>query len=321
MSPGKPRGGFRKQISIVALATCAVLKSFTVDAKNPSAGTLEFGGESRPADEGVSQLSAEHCSPEYFGTVLTWPAQQEVILLPEVIDGITNAEVPTCWIPSVTVSDEPMFRTLAASGALLNAIGVPDGVEVLAIEALDGVAFLRSVISMRRLVVRSEDGSLTQIGVFSKASYAAEVESRARYNADDSAERPPIVMLPTDPEDPCTFEASATVTDGVTIIAFDSSRTWQQMRDCHGFRIIPRYTAGEFVGFRIAGGRRSWLASQLDLRNGDIITSINGEPTGSRDDAARYVDAMDNLVPGEDLAITVLRGGDESVTVTFRLAD
>ncbi len=50
---------------------------------------------------------------------------------------------------------------------------------------------------------------------------------------------------------------------------------------------------------------------------GDVITAVDGEPVAGMDDVIAAVDAKK---PGDEIELTLLRGGDER-TVTVELAE
>jgi type II secretion system protein C len=71
-------------------------------------------------------------------------------------------------------------------------------------------------------------------------------------------------------------------------------------------RMFPVTKDGETAGFRVSGVRKGSLATLLGLKNGDVVSEINGSKLGSIDDAlAMY----QKLRRASHLSVTVERGG------------
>lgn len=71
-------------------------------------------------------------------------------------------------------------------------------------------------------------------------------------------------------------------------------------------RMFPVTKDGETAGFRVSGVRKGSLATLLGLKNGDVVSEINGSKLGSIDDAlAMY----QKLRRANHLSVTVERGG------------
>jgi general secretion pathway protein C len=71
-------------------------------------------------------------------------------------------------------------------------------------------------------------------------------------------------------------------------------------------RMFPVTKDGETAGFRVSGVRKGSLATLLGLKNGDVVSEINGSKLGTIDDAlAMY----QKLRRANHLSVTVERGG------------
>lgn len=71
-------------------------------------------------------------------------------------------------------------------------------------------------------------------------------------------------------------------------------------------RMFPVTQDGETAGFRVSGVRSGSLATMIGLKNGDVVSEINGSKLGSIDDAlAMY----QKLRRASHLSVTVQRGG------------
>lgn len=71
-------------------------------------------------------------------------------------------------------------------------------------------------------------------------------------------------------------------------------------------RMAPVTKDGETAGFRVSGVRKGSLATLLGLKNGDVVSEINGSKLGTIDDAlAMY----QKLRRANHLSVTVERGG------------
>jgi len=74
-------------------------------------------------------------------------------------------------------------------------------------------------------------------------------------------------------------------------------------------RATPARQDGKFIGFRLQAGRERGALKELGLQPGDIVTSINGVQI---DSPARGMQAMQALGEGENIKVTLLRGGQET---------
>jgi hypothetical protein len=68
----------------------------------------------------------------------------------------------------------------------------------------------------------------------------------------------------------------------------------------------PVFVAGKFHGFRIAGLRDAQFWSGVDLKPGDVVTSVNGFPIEHPEQAQT---AFDSLGVASELRVGVERGG------------
>jgi general secretion pathway protein C len=74
-------------------------------------------------------------------------------------------------------------------------------------------------------------------------------------------------------------------------------------------RATPARQGGKFIGFRLQAGRERGALKELGLRPGDIVTSINGVQI---DSPAKGMKAMQALGEGDNVSVTLLRGGRET---------
>lgn len=77
--------------------------------------------------------------------------------------------------------------------------------------------------------------------------------------------------------------------------------------------VSPYMQSGQFVGFRLRPGRDRNLLGRLGLRNGDVITEVNG---ARLNDPGQGMALLEQLVTGEQVSIQVLRNGTE-IPFTF----
>jgi type II secretion system protein C len=75
--------------------------------------------------------------------------------------------------------------------------------------------------------------------------------------------------------------------------------------------------AGEDIGYTLHPGTDSDLFEQVGLRDGDVLTRINGINT---DTAASVWRGLQSPKSGEPVTLTVLRG-DQEETLTFKLPE
>ncbi len=80
-------------------------------------------------------------------------------------------------------------------------------------------------------------------------------------------------------------------------------------------RATPARENGQFIGFRLQAGRKRGALNELGLQPGDVVTSINGIII---DNPAKGMEAMRALGDGQNVAVTLLRGGEE-VSMNFSL--
>lgn len=74
-------------------------------------------------------------------------------------------------------------------------------------------------------------------------------------------------------------------------------------------RATPARQDGRFIGFRLQAGRERGALKELGLEPGDIVTSINGVQI---DSPAKGMQAMQALGEGDNVSVTLLRGGQET---------
>jgi len=69
-------------------------------------------------------------------------------------------------------------------------------------------------------------------------------------------------------------------------------------------RAVPHFEGGQSIGFRLFAIRRGSLFDKIGLKNGDIITSINGS---QMNDPSRAVSLLQELRDANDLAVDIIR--------------
>jgi general secretion pathway protein C len=69
-------------------------------------------------------------------------------------------------------------------------------------------------------------------------------------------------------------------------------------------RAVPHFEGGQSIGFRLFAIRRGSLFDKIGLKNGDIITSINGS---QMNDPSRAVALLQELRDSNDLAVDIIR--------------
>ncbi len=74
-------------------------------------------------------------------------------------------------------------------------------------------------------------------------------------------------------------------------------------------RATTARAGGKFIGFRLQAGRERGALKELGLKPGDIVTSINGVRI---DSPAKGMQAMQALGEGDNINVTLLRGGQET---------
>lgn len=113
----------------------------------------------------------------------------------------------------------------------------------------------------------------------------------------------------------CAEEGLCTVKRSVIdALAADPSSLVKQAR------VIPAQKDGETTGFKLFAIRPSSLARQLGFKNGDLISSINGKPLRSMEDAMGLFGGLRKLKrldlggerKGEPLTVTITIVDDEA---------
>lgn len=69
-------------------------------------------------------------------------------------------------------------------------------------------------------------------------------------------------------------------------------------------RAVPHFEGGQSIGFRLFAIRRGSLFDKIGLKNGDIITSINGSPMS---DPSKAVSLLQELRDARNLEVDALR--------------
>jgi general secretion pathway protein C len=69
-------------------------------------------------------------------------------------------------------------------------------------------------------------------------------------------------------------------------------------------RAVPHFEGGQSIGFRLFAIRRGSLFDKIGLKNGDIVTSINGSPMS---DPSRAVSLLQELKDARNLEVDALR--------------
>ncbi len=80
-------------------------------------------------------------------------------------------------------------------------------------------------------------------------------------------------------------------------------------------RATPARRNGKFIGFRLQAGRQRGVLEELGLKPGDIVTGVNGVAI---DNPAKGIEALRALGEGQDVNVTLLRGGRE-LSLNFTL--
>lgn len=80
-------------------------------------------------------------------------------------------------------------------------------------------------------------------------------------------------------------------------------------------RVRPHFTNGKSDGFRVDGIKRKSLFRDMGLRNGDIITGVNGEPIESVDDALKFYNKLTNA---SNVSLNIKRRGREE-TIEYQV--
>jgi len=69
-------------------------------------------------------------------------------------------------------------------------------------------------------------------------------------------------------------------------------------------RAVPHFEGGQSIGFRLFAIRRGSLFDKIGLKNGDIVTAINGSPMN---DPSKAVSLMQELKDARNLEVDALR--------------
>ena len=78
----------------------------------------------------------------------------------------------------------------------------------------------------------------------------------------------------------------------------------------------PHFTNGEADGLALSSIRRNSIFSEMGLRNGDVITGVDGNPIQSVDDALRFYESISSA---SSLNLQVKRRGKmHSIDYTIR---
>lgn len=91
----------------------------------------------------------------------------------------------------------------------------------------------------------------------------------------------------------------------------------QQLIDCAEtqVRIVPAFFDGKPEGFKLFGIREGSTVDQLALKNGDVVTAINGTPLSTAQDALA---AVDQTRTASEVKLTLKRDGQPR-TITWQL--
>ena len=79
------------------------------------------------------------------------------------------------------------------------------------------------------------------------------------------------------------------------------------------FRVLPHFQSGKIDGLRVFGLSATSKWSQAGLRNGDVVTSVNGQPLGG---VQQLYQALQSSGAGQ-VRIEIQRGGNRS-TITYQ---
>ena len=89
----------------------------------------------------------------------------------------------------------------------------------------------------------------------------------------------------------------------------------QRLLEQQAPRVVPNYVNGQPRGFRLQGIRSGSMFSQIGIRNGDVIVSVDGTDIDSPQRAAELYDA---LIQNNNVEVTVLRRGREQ-TIRYQV--
>jgi general secretion pathway protein C len=121
----------------------------------------------------------------------------------------------------------------------------------------------------------------------------------------------------TNPPAGANAVASSRTADGAPAVAANvkAPTDWQQtvarLRQnpdelARRVQVVPVLDGGKLTGVRLSAGADMALISQIGLRPGDVITSVNGMPV---DSFARGQEIMSSLSQASSVRVTVLRDG------------
>lgn len=82
-------------------------------------------------------------------------------------------------------------------------------------------------------------------------------------------------------------------------------------------RIIPHMRNGENRGFKLYGVRRTSLIGSLGIRNGDLITAVDGHSITTPESALSVYTSLDNA---DSVVVSIARRG-RPLDMTYRLVD
>ncbi|MCB9545386.1 MAG: PDZ domain-containing protein [Myxococcales bacterium] len=118
--------------------------------------------------------------------------------------------------------------------------------------------------------------------------------------------------------------ASSKIRDGVkktgaNAYEIDRQMLNEQLEDLNALsrqaRVIPHYRDGKPQGFKIVGVRPGSLYSQIGVRSGDILKSVNGEEISSPNKALELYEKLKN---SDNVAVDVERRG-RKVTLDYQI--
>jgi general secretion pathway protein C len=73
-------------------------------------------------------------------------------------------------------------------------------------------------------------------------------------------------------------------------------------------KVMPNFNNGEPEGFRLSGIKTDSLVRKMGLRNGDVITGVNGNPIRTMEDAMGF---YQQLGGADNVTLQVKRRGRE----------
>ena len=78
-------------------------------------------------------------------------------------------------------------------------------------------------------------------------------------------------------------------------------------------RFMPKFEGGQMIGLQVNDPRPGSVFEQAGIKNGDVITEINGVKINSAEQSRKVMSAFEG---SSDIDIVVLRNG-ESTTMTL----